>query len=148
MSAPTDTELRAAYLDWFDFRGIPSIALTLTFKPKLGRKELDTEVAEEALRHFLRRLNRMRGNSRKRSKKTPLQTMAIREGYFGGGYPQFHYHLQIEVPGDSDPQEFADRCLGCDPKRPLPSTLPILGIGDLHKPAAAYPTADSSLHAL
>lgn len=106
-----DAELQKAYATLFDFGDIPTVALTLTFKPNLGKKKLSKKIAEAAIRHYLRRLNRMRGNGRKRAAKMPLQTLVVLERTIGSDREHLHYHLQVEVPPTYVPKEFADHCL-------------------------------------
>lgn len=98
--------LRAAALDYFIQRDFDGIAVTLTFKPRRSSERFSEQVAEAAVRELIKRLNKF-ANGRGRP---PLQVIAIREGGIGPKYrTHLHYHLKLEVPLGSTPENFAEK---------------------------------------
>lgn len=104
-------DLQNAYLAWFGSPGVPMIAVTLTFKPKVGNRRLSEAIAQEAIRHYLRRINRISRGRKYGDRRPQLKTFAVREGGIGFDQKHLHYHLQIEVPMGSSASEFARFCL-------------------------------------
>lgn len=103
----TPSPIAESTIEYFSriFEGVSAIALTLTFNPKI--KGLNVELAEKALRHYRRLINRV---SRKKGfeKRGSLKTLAVRETTIGCG---IHYHLMVEVPQTTDPESFAAFCI-------------------------------------
>lgn len=115
----TRFEYQQAITNWVrpSFADIESIALSLTFKDRVGTEWLSTEVAEKTVHHYLRRINRVGRGKRMSCVALPLRTLAIREGGIGKTMKRLHYHLQIEVPPATTAAAFATRC--CDVWRRL-----------------------------
>jgi hypothetical protein len=104
--------LQQASMDWLTphFVGIDCVALTLTFKRRVGPVWLDEEIAQDTVRHFLLRINRAARGGKRRSPSDQLRVVAVREGAVARGKKHLHYHLQIEVPTNTSPEEFAMHC--------------------------------------
>jgi len=104
--------LQHAYVDWIgtQFVGVDSIALTVTFKKRIGNIWLDDNIAQATVHHFLRRINRVGRGQRLHDTTALLRTLAVREGGFRRGAKKLHYHLQLEVPRTTLPSLFASTC--------------------------------------
>lgn len=113
MSRYNNAAIQEASSRWLAgvFDGVPSIALTLTFKQRIGWDRLTADVAQQTLRHFLRRLNRVSRGKKFRKRRPALTVLAVREGGCGKAHKHLHYHLQLEVPSDRSPAEFGAHCL-------------------------------------
>lgn len=83
-------------------------AVTLTFRPSFNGFPLTEEIAEAAIREFLKRLGRF---AERKIKGRRLKVIAIREGSTRSrsGMPRLHYHLKIEIPPGMDPENFASK---------------------------------------
>jgi hypothetical protein len=104
--------LQEAALNWLtpQFDDTESIALTLTFKRRVGATWLSEEIAQSTLRHFLQRINKVERKKRRLSGSDRLRVVAIREGAVAKGQKHLHYHLQIQVPTGTDAEHFSAHC--------------------------------------
>lgn len=104
--------LQEAALDWLapQFDDTESIALTLTFKRKVGTTWLTEEIAQSTLRHFLQRINKVERRRRRLSGANRLRVVAVREGGLAQGRKHLHYHLQIQLPSGAAPEDFSAHC--------------------------------------
>lgn len=105
-------ELQKAYFDWIDtqFVGVDSIALTLTFKRRVGTVWLSEDIAQGSVHQFLRRINRVGRGQRLLENPRLLRSLAVREGGVRRNEKRLHYHLQLEVPCTTPASVFAATC--------------------------------------
>ena len=97
-----------------------SIAVTLTFKPRLRAIKLTERTlgiklneyyASDAIRMFLRRLNYAAYDHRFKRKEKQLEVLAVREGHSSGIPKHLHYHLSIEIPSGWTANEWCDEAM-------------------------------------
>lgn len=98
-----------------------SIAITLNFLPRrkvrvergvsvIGLTEL---IAQEAVRHYLRRLDAEAFGKGALRRKQTLHVVAVREGGFESGQKHFHYHLQVQIPPGWSAEEWKRAAADC-----------------------------------
>jgi len=95
------------------------VAGTVTFVPYLPtelvgkRAYLGAEDARQAVRHYLRRLDRVAYGANAERKGKTVAAVVVREGAAEWGRKHVHYHLALGVPDGYEPEDWAERARQC-----------------------------------
>jgi hypothetical protein len=92
-----DRDLQSALFSWLD-SDAPAIAATLTFRDAAGGRRLTRAQAQEAVRVYLRRLDKAAYRAGAKYRGMKVGAVPIVEGGEGLDDKRIHYHLWSEVP--------------------------------------------------
>ena len=100
-----DSDLQAAAINWLASEA-PAIAATLTFRDYASGRRLTQAQAQEAVRVYLRRLDRVAYGANAKYRGMKDEVIAVMEGGEGLHNKRIHYHLWLKVPDHMQPEEW------------------------------------------
>ena len=103
-------QIANAYLEWIEGKPFgPSIAVTLTFRQFDG-KQISRKLAENAISHYLRVLDRKAFGAQARRGKRQLGAFGVFEGDAESWGKNLHYHCLLQIPSHVMPEQWIRTC--------------------------------------